>query len=81
MPTNPALSQESRYEPAAVIPLKRDGSLLTWLESNGRLLPREQLQTEDPKALDEADEEISGLMGAGSDDDDDDDDFDADDDD
>ncbi|NER08590.1 MAG: DUF3134 domain-containing protein [Okeania sp. SIO3C4] len=81
MHKNPALSQESRYEPAAVIPLKRGGSLLTWLESNGRLLPREVVETNEP-ALDEAaEEEIAGLMGVSADDDDDDDDFDGDDDD
>ncbi|NJL02015.1 MAG: DUF3134 family protein [Spirulinaceae cyanobacterium RM2_2_10] len=76
---NPALSQESRYEPAAVIPLKRGGSLLSWLETNGRLLPREVVETSEP-ALDEAaEEEIAGLMGVSADDDDSDD-FESDDD-
>jgi len=74
MKTNPALSQESRYEPAAVIPLKRDGSLLAWLESNGRLLPREQVESEPLPALDDSEEDIAGLMGV----DDSDDDFDDD---
>lgn len=43
---NPALTQESRYEPAKVIPLKRDGSLIDWLESNGRLIYRETQEIE-----------------------------------
>lgn len=38
---NPALSQEARFEPAIVIPLKQTASLLDWLESNKRLIPRE----------------------------------------
>ncbi len=76
MKTNPALSQESRYEPAAVIPLKRGGSLLTWLQANGRLLPREQAESAEP-LLEESEEEIAGLMGV----DDSDDDFEPDDDD
>ncbi len=39
---NPALSQEARFEPAIVIPLKQKASLLDWLESNNRLIPRER---------------------------------------
>ena len=39
---NPALSQEPRFEPAVVIPLKQKASLLDWLESNNRLIPRER---------------------------------------
>ncbi|ELS02427.1 Protein of unknown function (DUF3134) [Xenococcus sp. PCC 7305] len=39
---NPALSQEARFEPAIVIPLKQQASLLDWLESNNRLIPRER---------------------------------------
>ena len=38
---NPALMQEARFEPAIVIPLKQTASLLDWLESNNRLIPRE----------------------------------------
>lgn len=41
---NPALRQESRYEPASVIPLKQEYSLIEWLESNNRLIPRETLE-------------------------------------
>ena len=56
---NPALRQESRYEPAAVIPVKQESSILNWLKETGRLIPREQIETEG-SLLD--DEEISELM-------------------
>jgi len=59
---NPSLRQESRYEPATVIPLKQDTSLLDWLEANNRLMPRESLESENEKYLEE-DEEIAQLMG------------------
>lgn len=39
---NPALHKEKRYEPAPVIPLKQDGSLLEWLEANNRIIYREE---------------------------------------
>lgn len=70
---NPSLTQETRYEPAKVIPLKQEFSLLDWLEANGRLIARDD-GTE--KALPDSDEEISDLMDnddADYDDDDDDD--------
>lgn len=73
---NRALLQESRYEPATVIPLKRGASLLDWLEQNGRLLPRDK--QEEPRVVSELeDDDISGLMDDddrdydGADDDDD----------
>lgn len=39
---NPALRKEKRYEPAPVIPLKQDGSLLDWLDENDRIIYREE---------------------------------------
>ncbi len=58
---NPALTQELRYEPASVIPLKQESSLLDWLQANNRLIPREQKEKE---SLDNAeDPEIDELMG------------------
>ncbi len=68
---NPSLRQESRYEPAAVIPLNKDASLVDWLKANNRLIPREPTD-----ALDDRDEEveISDLIevdDSGYDDDDD----------
>lgn len=56
---NPSLRQEPRYEPAAVIPLKQDSSLIDWLVSNGRIIPREIEETVD---LLQDDAEISELM-------------------
>lgn len=56
---NPALHQEARYEPASVIPLKQDLSLLDWLESNGRLIPREEQEATE---TDEEEEELAELM-------------------
>lgn len=70
---NPALHEIPRNQPAAVIPLQRDASILDWLEGTGRLLARE---VGDFDYRDE-EEEINALM-AGDDasfevDDDDDD--------
>lgn len=48
---NPSLSQESRYEPASVIPVKKDSSLIDWLVATGRLIKRETvevIETSDP---------------------------------
>ncbi|MEC4803835.1 MAG: DUF3134 family protein [Jaaginema sp. PMC 1079.18] len=67
---NRALSQEARYEPATVIPLKRGESLLKWLASNNRLAPREKREED---SLVEEEEELSGLIDDDKDDDDDDD--------
>ena len=56
---NPSLREEPRYQPAAVIPLKQDDSILEWLEATGRMLARE---TVDDSYLDDGEEEISELM-------------------
>jgi hypothetical protein len=54
---NRSLRQEPRYEPAAVIPLKKDSSLIDWLESTGRLIKREVVeQVEETSANEELDE-------------------------
>ena len=50
---NPALRSEVRYEPAQVIQLKENQSILEWLEERGRLIPREPI----PSKLDSKDEE------------------------
>ena len=56
---NPALSQEARFEPAIVIPLKQKASLLDWLESNNRLIPRERdPEIEKPKSSQDDVEEL-----------------------
>jgi phosphopantothenoylcysteine synthetase/decarboxylase len=38
---NPALHEQPRHQPATVIPVQRDASILDWLEGTGRLLSRE----------------------------------------
>jgi hypothetical protein len=66
---NPALVQEPRYEPAIVIPLKQEASLLDWLKANNRLIAREPVETEKMKS----DEDLDVLMDGDDDDFDDDD--------
>lgn len=56
---NPSLTKEPRYEPAAVIPLKQDSSLLDWLSATGRLIPRER---EEGARIATEDAEISDLI-------------------
>ena len=68
---NPALTQELRYEPASVIPLKQESSLLDWLKANNRLIPREQQEKESVNNAE--DPEIDELMGNEEDFEDDDD--------
>ncbi|EAZ92175.1 DUF3134 domain-containing protein [Crocosphaera chwakensis] len=75
---SPAISQEARYEPAAVIPVKRDSSIINWLEATNRLIYREQEETKPPL---EEDAEISELIDVDDNYDDDDDDVSLDDDD
>lgn len=58
--SNPALRQEPRYEPAVVIPIKQEHSLLEWLESNNRMIPRESLETDSDS--DNEDIEVQDLM-------------------
>lgn len=71
---NPALTQELRYEPATVIPLKQESSLIDWLKANNRLIPREVKEKESVR--DSEDPEIDELMG-NEDDFEEDDDFEA----
>ena len=56
---NPSLRQEPRYEPATVIPLKQESSLLDWLTKNDRIISREKQELETPN---KNDEDISGLI-------------------
>jgi Protein of unknown function (DUF3134) len=69
---NPSLREQPLDQPAEVIPIKHESSILDWLEATGRLLAREEAVVD--AGFDEADEEISDLMGGddiGYDDDDD----------
>jgi hypothetical protein len=68
---NPSLRQEPRYEPAAVIPLTKEASIVDWLKTNNRLIAREVIDVEREE---EEEIEISDLIevdDAGFDDDDD----------
>lgn len=72
---NPSLREQPIEEPAAVIPVQQESSILDWLEASGRLLARDDQDF--GGYLDENDEEITDLMGGdeiGYDDIDDDDD-------
>ncbi|MDA0672502.1 MAG: DUF3134 family protein [Cyanobacteria bacterium] len=56
---NPSLRQIPRSQKAEVLPAQKEPSILVWLESTGRLKPREDLDVRE-----EADsEELSDLMG------------------
>jgi len=60
---NPSVRQEARYEPASVIPLKTDSSILEWLRNSGRMMPRdEKEETERDLITLEEDIDISGLI-------------------
>ena len=67
---NPSVRQIPRSQPADVIPLQRDSSILNWLEGTGRLIPREPIDSvgDEPEP-----EELADLMGDDKDDVDDDD--------
>lgn len=61
MKNNPAVRQFPRYEPAEVIPLNPEPSLMDWLKMNNRLIPREVEETQNK--IDD-DREIFQLMDA-----------------
>ncbi|MGB7085684.1 MAG: DUF3134 domain-containing protein [Phormidesmis sp.] len=75
--SNPSVRQIPREEPAGVIPLQKDSSILNWLEGTGRLIPRQPIDSvgDEPEP-----EELADLMGNDDKDDDDDDDMSLDDD-
>ena len=64
---NPSVRQIPRSQPADVIPLQRDSSILNWLEGTGRLIPREPIDSvgDEPEP-----EELADLMGNDDKDDD-----------
>jgi len=75
---NPSLRSYPRKQPARVIPNLRRESILEWLESSGRMMPREKEERElkrDEEA--EITDLIAGDDGFEEEDDDDDDDDDA----
>ncbi|MGF1541341.1 MAG: DUF3134 domain-containing protein [Pleurocapsa sp.] len=62
---NPALVQEPRYEPAIVIPLKQEASLLDWLKANNRIIARETVDEIDTI---KAEDDLEALMDSEDDD-------------
>lgn len=46
---NPALTERPRYQPAPVIPVRRQTSILDWLEEQGRLIDRDDRDTTQPE--------------------------------
>ncbi|MGA7935069.1 MAG: DUF3134 domain-containing protein [Kovacikia sp.] len=59
MTYNPSLREEPREQRAAVIPLKQESSILDWLENTGRLLARDNAESD---YLEDEGEELSDLM-------------------
>lgn len=59
---NPALRKEKRYQPAPVIPLTQDESLLDWLEANNRIIYREEKDMTIHEVELSEEEEISDLI-------------------
>jgi hypothetical protein len=58
---NPALTETPRQQPASVIPLQRDTSILEWLEAQGRLVDRDDKDSSfDFDASDSLAEELLG---------------------
>ena len=56
---NPSVRQIPRGQPADVISLQQDSSILNWLEGTGRLIPREPIDSvgDEPEP-----EELADLM-------------------
>lgn len=46
---NPALTERPRYQPAPVISVHRDTSMLDWLEARGRLIDRDDRDITQPE--------------------------------
>jgi len=55
---NPSLREEPRHKVADVIPVQQETSILDWLETEGRLIPRETQESE----FESEEEEIADLM-------------------
>ncbi len=58
---NPSLRRESRYEPAAVLPVTREETLIHWLESNNRLIHRD-IEEGTTSNISDEDVDIAELM-------------------
>ena len=58
---NPALKEYSRNQNAPVLPSLTNASILDWLETTGRLIARENDESQSDYVM-SSDEEIDGLM-------------------
>lgn len=58
---NPSLRREPRYEPAAVLPVTREQTLINWLESNNRLIQRD-IEEGPINSVSDEDVDIAELM-------------------
>lgn len=58
---NPSLRKTPRHEPADVILMHQETSILDWLEATGRMLPKDAVQYQDYPAETQEDD-IEGLM-------------------
>ncbi len=56
---NPMLREEPRYEKAQVLPLTNQENILQWLQSKGRVVARQTIET---PVVEEEEEEIEDLM-------------------
>lgn len=52
---NPALHEEPRNQVTVVIPLRQEESLIKWLQSTGRLVPRWSYEEYDEEQVEEED--------------------------
>jgi GTP-dependent phosphoenolpyruvate carboxykinase len=57
---NPALSVQPRNQPAGVIPLRQEESLLNWLENTGRLVGPSSIEVPDYSEVEA--EELEEIM-------------------
>ncbi|WP_218081525.1 DUF3134 family protein [Anthocerotibacter panamensis] len=61
---NPTLREEPRYEKAAILPTTHRESILEWLQSKGRVVARQSVET----SLLDDEEEIEELFDEDADD-------------
>jgi Protein of unknown function (DUF3134) len=70
---NPALTERPRFQPAPVIPVRRETSILDWLEAQGRLIERDEKDVTQPEFPPDnfADDLMEGEYDSANNDDDD----------
>ena len=63
---NPSLREAPRSQPAEVIPVNRESSLIEWLEATGRMNPLES-NDDDTEYIPEDEVDMGGVMDNDSD--------------